>query len=124
MDPMVIIAICFVIWTIFMFFGGLIFLGVLWNARESIKRMEQRVDDLKSQLTPTIIRSQDLLLEFKSMGKDVRKQLKKSETAVEETLQNVTETTARIRDAVTGLSLILGAVGRVLSPFSGGRGKK
>ncbi len=119
MDPMWIIAICFVIWTIFMFFGGIVFLGLLWNARDSVKRMEQRVNDLKSQLMPTIIRSQDLLLEFKSMGKDVRKQLKKSESALEETLENVTETTARIRDTVTGLSLILGAVGRLLRPIGG-----
>ena len=123
MEPLMIIAICVVVWTIFLFFASLAMVGVAWGIRGSVRRMEQKVDDLKSQLMPTIIRSQDLLLEFKSMGKDIRKQVKKSEAAVEETLRNVSETTTRIRDAVTGLSLILGALGRILGPFSGGRAK-
>ncbi len=122
-DPMMIMAGCFVVWTIFLFFGAIAALGVAWSIRGSVKRMEQKVEDLKGQLMPTIIRSQDLLLEFKSMGKDLRKQVKKSESAVEETLRNVSETTSRIRDAVTGLSLVLGALGRVLGPFSGSRSK-
>ncbi len=124
MEPLMIIALCIVVWTVFLFFASIAMLGIAWGIRGSVKKMEQKVDDLKSQLMPTIIRSQDLLLEFKSIGKDVRRQVKKSEAAVEETLRNVTETTTRIRDAITGLSLILGALGRILGPFSGGRASK
>jgi len=124
MDPMMIVAICLVIWTLFLGVATIAAMIVAASIRSSVKRMERRVDELKNQAMPTLIRSQDLMLEFRSVGKEVRKQVRQSEHLVKDTLHNVTETTTRIRDAVTGISLILSALGKIASPFAGGRSNK
>lgn len=97
---------------------------VLFKIAGAVKRLERTVEDLKKEAMPIIYRGKDLADDFRSLGKDARKQLKKSEHMVEDTLRNVAETTTRVREAITGLSMILSASGRLLSIFGGGKSGK
>jgi len=118
------------LWIIALFFAGwttilaLAMMIVAFKVMGTVKRLEKTVDDLKRDVMPIVYQGRGLADDFKKIGKDVRKQVEKSEYMVRDTLQNVTETTTRVKEAVTGLALILGTIGRILSLMGGGDKKK
>ncbi len=115
----IVIAICMVVLTLFAM--GAMLTGILLGFRinTTLRRVEGLLADVRRETVPILSQSRALVEDAREVGRTLRHQVGRSEYLVENTLRNVADTSARVREAVTGASIVLSTAGRILGLFSG-----